>query len=264
MIKKTIQNPVKAFEHERTQRIKSYNDSKLEKSASKFIAESTVPKYSYNFSWLSRPIIQYPQDIVAMQELIWEVKPDLIIETGIAHGGSLILSASMLAMLDYCDAVETGAKLDPSTIRRRVLGVDIDIRDYNRTEIEAHPMSHRIDMIQGSSVHIETINQVHEVAKEYKRVMVCLDSNHTHDHVLAELEAYAPLTSIGSYCCVFDTVIEDLPDKMFTERSWGKGNNPKTAVWEYLKNNPEFEIDTNITSKLLITVAPDGYLRRVR
>ena len=264
MIKKTIQDPVKAFETERIQRIKSYNDSKLEKSASKFIAESTVPKYSYNFSWLSRPIIQYPQDIVAMQELIWEVKPDLIIETGIAHGGSLILSASMLAMLDYCDAIETGAKLDPSTTRRRVLGVDIDIRDYNRAEIEAHPMSHRIDMIQGSSVHIETINKVHEVAKEYKRVMVFLDSNHTHDHVLAELEAYAPLTSKDSYCCVFDTVIEDLPDEMFTDRSWGKGDNPKTAVWEYLKNNPEFEIDTNITSKLLITVAPDGYLRRIR
>ena len=264
MMKKNIQDPVKAFQHECIQRIKSYNDSKLQKSASKFIAESTVPKYSYNFSWLSRPIIQYPQDIVAMQELIWKIKPDLIIETGIAHGGSLIFSASMLAMLDYCDAIETGANLDPNSTRRRVLGVDIDIRDYNRAEIEAHPMSHRIDMIQGSSIDSDIINQVHEIAKEYQRVMVCLDSNHTHDHVLAELEAYAPLTSIDSYCCVFDTLIEDLPDEMFTDRSWGRGDNPKTAVWEYLRNHPEFEIDTNITSKLLITVAPDGYLKRVR
>ena len=264
MMKKTIQDPVKAFEQECGQRIKSYNGSKLQKSASKFTAESTLPKYSYNFSWLSRPIIQYPQDIVAMQELIWKIKPDLIIETGIAHGGSLILHASMLAMLDYCDAIETGSKLDPNSTRRRVLGIDIDIRDYNRAEIEAHPMSHRIDMIQGSSVDAEIVTQVREIAKEYQCVLVCLDSNHTHDHVLAELEAYAPLTSIDSYCCVFDTLIEDLPDEMFPDRPWGKGNNPKTAVWEYLKNHPEFEIDTNITSKLLITVAPDGFLKRVR
>ena len=199
-----------------------------------------------------------------MQELIWKIKPDLIIETGIAHGGSLILSASMLAMLDYCDAIETDVKLDPSSTRRRVLGIDVDIRDHNRAEIEAHPMSHRIDMIQGSSVDTKVINQVHQIAKEYQRVMVCLDSNHTHDHVLTELEAYAPLTSVESYCCVFDTLIEDLPDEMFPDRPWGKGDNPKTAVWEYLKNHPEFEIDTTITSKLLITVAPDGYLRRVK
>lgn len=264
MTQKTIEDPVKSFEYECSQRIKSYNGSKLQKSALEFIAESTVPKYSYNFSWLSRPIIQYPQDIVAMQELIWKIKPDLIIETGIAHGGSLILSASMLAMLDYCDALESGEKLDPNTTRRRVLGVDIDIRDYNRAQIAAHPMSHLIDMIQGSSVDTKVINQVHQIAKDYQRVMVCLDSNHTHEHVLAELEAYAPLTSKDSYCCVFDTLIEDLPDEMYPDRPWGKGNNPKTAVWEYLKNHSEFEIDTDMTSKLLITVAPDGYLKRIK
>jgi len=228
---------------------------------------SSKYKYSYHFTWLDRPIIQYPQDIVAIQELIWQVNPDLIIETGIAHGGSLILSASMLAILDYCEAVEAGQKIDPIITQRRVLGIDIDIRVHNREAIEAHPMSHRIDMIQGSSIAPEIITQVHKYAKGHKRILIFLDSNHTHEHVLAELEAYAPLTSIGSYCVVFDTGIEDMP--------WGKGNNPKTAVWEYLKRLKEegqkgfggellnFEIDKMIENKLLITVAPDGYLKRV-
>jgi cephalosporin hydroxylase len=216
--------------------------------------------YSYNFTWMSRPIIQYPQDMVALQEIILRVKPDLIIETGIAHGGSLIMSASMLSLLDYCEAVQNGTVLDPRAARRRVLGIDIDIRAHNREAIEAHPMSHRIDMIQGSSIDPDVISQVHEYSKDFKKVLVCLDSNHTHEHVLAELEAYAPLTSNTSYCCVFDTVIEDLPDGLYPDRPWGKGNNPKTAVWEFLKEHHEFEIDKSIQDKLLITVAPDGYL----
>jgi cephalosporin hydroxylase len=236
----------------------------LKACAQVFIKASAIPKYSYNFSWLGRPIIQYPQDMIAMQEIVWDVKPDLIIETGIAHGGSLIMSASMLAILDYCEAVEAGQTLDPRATRRRVLGIDIDIRAHNRAAIEAHPMSHRIDMIQGSSVAADIVAQVHEIAKGYLRVLVCLDSNHTHKHVMAELEAYAPLTTVGSYCVVFDTIIEDMPGDMFLDRPWGKGNNPKTAVWEYLKSHPEFEIDKNIQYKLLITVAPDGYLKRVR
>jgi cephalosporin hydroxylase len=232
-------------------------------------------EYSYHFSWLSRPIIQYPQDIVAMQELIWQIKPDLIIETGIAHGGSLIMSASMLTLLDYCDAVEQGTTFDPKKPHRRVMGIDIDIRAHNRAAIEAHPLAHKIDMIQGSSIAPEVIDKVKEIARGYQRVLVCLDSNHTHEHVLAELEAYAPLVSRGSYCVVFDTIIEDLTDDMFPDRPWGKGNNPKTAVWEYLRRLKEegrtaadstplnFDIDKIIEHKLLITVAPDGYLKRV-
>jgi cephalosporin hydroxylase len=229
-----------------------------------WIKNSHVHKYSYHFRFAGRPIIQLPQDIIAFQELIWEVKPDLIIETGIAHGGSLILSASMLSMLDYCDAVEQCEVLDPKKPRRRVLGLDIDIRSHNRSEIESHPMSNRIDMIEGSSIDPEIIAQVREIASKYERVLVCLDSNHTHEHVLAELEAYAPLVSTGSYCVVFDTVIEDLPAEMFTDRPWGPGNNPKTAVVEYLKSNPGFEIDKQIDYKLLISVAPDGYLRKIK
>jgi cephalosporin hydroxylase len=234
----------------------------LQAATQEWMLQSVAHRYSYCFSWLGRPVIQYPQDIVAMQELIWAVRPDLIIETGIAHGGSLILSASMLAMLDMCDAIEDKRSMAPATSRRRVLGVDIDIRAHNRAAIEAHPMASRIQMIQGSSIAPDVIAQVRGIAANYSRVLVCLDSNHTHDHVLAELEAYAPLTSPGSYCVVFDTLVEDMPADAYPDRPWGPGNNPKTAVWQYLKSHPEFKIDRETQNKLLITVAPDGYLLR--
>jgi cephalosporin hydroxylase len=221
-------------------------------------------KYSHNFVWMDRPIIQLPQDTVILQELIWKTRPDLIIETGIAHGGSLILSASMLALLDMSDAIESGVSIDPLVSRRKVLGVDIDIRQHNREAIESHPMSSRIQMIQGSSIEPAVIEQVNSFAKNYQRILVCLDSNHTHEHVIEELRAYAPLTSVGSYCIVMDTVIQDMPKTMFLDRPWGPGNSPRTAVWEYLKIHPEFEIDKSIQHKLLITVAPDGYLKRLK
>ena len=239
------------------------NDGDIHGMSRIWSRESNRHGYTYNFSWLGRPIIQYPQDIVAMQELIWEIKPDLIIETGIAHGGSLIFSASMLAQLDMCEAIEAGVSFNARESKRKVLGIDIDIRSHNRAAIEAHPMASRIQMIQGSSIDNETISQVKEIASRYERVLVSLDSNHTHEHVLAELEAYAPLVSKSSYCVVFDTLIEDMPAEMFSDRPWGPGDNPKTAVWEYLKSHPEFEIDKNIQHKLLITVAPDGYLKRI-
>jgi cephalosporin hydroxylase len=237
--------------------------SEVKVRSQQFIKMLDGVDYVYNFNFLGRPIIQLPQDMVAMQELIWQIKPDLIIETGIAHGGSLILSASMLSLLDYCDAIEQGTMLDPKAPRRRVLGLDIDIRAHNRAAIEAHPMANRIDMIEGSSIDPAIIAQVQDIARGYERVLVCLDSNHTHAHVLAELEAYAPLVSVGSYCVVFDTIVEDMPAKMFPDRPWGPGDNPKTAVWEYLKTHPEFEIDKQMDHKLLISVAPDGYLKRV-
>lgn len=256
---------MEAFKKEVEDRIAANpKDEELSKSAAEFMVASTVPKYSYNFEWQGRPIIQYPQDMVAMQELIWEIKPDLIIETGIAHGGSLIFSASMLAQLDMCVAIEDGSTIDPSKSKRKVLGVDIDIRAHNKEAILKHPMASRIEMIQGSSIDQNIINQVHDFAKDYSKVLVCLDSNHTHDHVLAELEAYASLTSVDSYCVVFDTIVEDLPGDMFPNRPWGPGDNPKTAVWEYLKSHSEFEIDEAIHNKLLITVAPDGFLKRVK
>jgi cephalosporin hydroxylase len=239
-------------------------DTDLQALSRIWIREISPHKWAYNFSWLGRPAIQFPNDAWALQELVWKIKPDLIIETGIAHGGSLIFSASMLALLDMCEAIETGAVLDPKVSKRKVLGLDIDIRQHNREAIEAHPMSSRIQMIQGSSIAPEVIEQVKAVAKNHQRVLVCLDSNHTHDHVFAELDAYAPLTSVGSYCVVFDTIVEDMPKELFPDRPWGPGDNPKTAVWEYLKTHPEFEIDKSIDHKLLISVAPDGYLKRVK
>ena len=255
--------------NERFQNDKSINiekmsgDQSLSELGIRFVRDTAKYNYSYNFEFAGRPIIQFPQDMVAMQELIWVVKPDLVIEAGIAHGGSLILSASMLSLLDYCDAIEQGTILDPRAPRRRVLGLDIDIRAHNRSAIEAHPMANRIDMIEGSSIDPAIIAQVQGMACGYERVLVCLDSNHTHEHVLAELEAYGPLVSPGSYCVVFDTIVEDMPADMFPNRPWGPGDNPKTAVWEYLKTHPEFEIDKKMDHKLLISVAPNGYLRRV-
>lgn len=259
-------NPINQFNSEVCSNIKSLgSDHDLQALSRIWIREITPHKWAYNFAWLGRPAIQFPNDAWAMQELIWSIKPDLIIETGIAHGGSLIFSASMLALLDVTEAIENNqTSFAPDKSRRKVLGIDIDIRSHNRLAIEAHPMNSRIQMIQGSSTSSSVIEQVKDIAKDYHNIIVCLDSNHTKEHVLAELEAYAPLTSIGCYCVVFDTIVDDMPKEMFPNRPWGPGNNPKTAVWEYLKTHPEFEIDKSIQDKLLITVAPDGYLKRIR
>ena len=243
------------FDREVAQRLdENGRNRELQASAAAFLKDSTEPKYSYNFSWMGRPIIQYPQDIVAMQELIWTVQPELIIESGIAHGGSLIFSASMLELNAACGGPEEA----------RVVGIDIDIRAHNRAAVEAHPMFKRITMIQGSSVAPDVVAQVRALARGKRPVLVCLDSNHTHEHVLAELNAYAGLTSVGSYCVVFDTMVEDLPAGMYPDRPWGPGNNPKTAARAFLASHPEFEIDHGIDHKLLISVAPQGYLKRVR
>ncbi|HSV54804.1 MAG TPA: cephalosporin hydroxylase family protein [Burkholderiaceae bacterium] len=242
------------FKRECAQEITALGDDPaLAQATRDWMNRANAGKYSYHFEWLGRPIIQYPQDMVAMQEIIWATQPELIIETGIAHGGSLILSASMLELNAAC-----GGPPDA-----RVLGLDIDIRAHNRAAIEAHPMSRRIDMIQGSSIAGDVIAQVKAKAAGKKSVLVFLDSNHTHDHALAELEAYAGLVTKGSYCVVFDTVIEDMPASMFPDRPWGPGNNPKTAVRQWLPGHPEFEIDRAMQSKLLVTVAPDGFLRRI-
>lgn len=205
-------------------------------------------KYTYNFTWMGRPVIQFPQDLVAMQEILWQTKPDLIIETGIAHGGSLIFYASMLQMMG---------------LEGRVLGIDIDIRAHNRAEIEAHPMFERIDMIQGSSIDEATAQQVVDAAAKARRPMVVLDSNHTHDHVLRELELYSPLVAKDCYLVVFDTLIEDMPAGSFPDRPWDRGDNPRTAVEAFLKTTDQFEVDSAMDAKLQISVAPGGYLKRV-
>jgi cephalosporin hydroxylase len=205
-------------------------------------------RYTYNFNWFGRPIIQLPEDILTMQEIILRVKPDLIIETGVAHGGSLVFSASMLELLGEGE----------------VVGVEIEIRPHNREAIENHPLSKRIKLIEGSSIDESIVERVRAEARGKRRVMVFLDSNHTHEHVLSELELYSPLVTKGSYLVAFDTGIEDMPEGTYADRPWGKGNNPKTAVWEFLKRNDRFEIDRELEARLLYTVAPDGYLKCVK
>lgn len=242
-------NKIEQFKKEREKSIKKMKKSrKLKQTALNFFVDSAKYNYSYNFAWLGRPIIQYPQDIVAMQEIIWEVKPDLIIETGIAHGGSLIFYASMLELLG----------------KGKVLGIDIDIRKHNKKEIEKHKMFKRIKMIEGSSTDEKVIKEIKKIIKKHKKVLVCLDSLHTHNHVLRELELYSPFVSKGSYMVVFDTIIEYAPKGFYSSRPWDKGNNPKTAVDKFLKNNKNFIIDKKIEDKLLITVAPGGYLKRIK
>lgn len=242
-------NPIDQFNAEKQNNISAQgNDKALQESAMKFMLASAPHKYTYNFSWMGRPVIQYPQDILAMQELVWEIKPDLIIETGIAHGGSLVFYASMLELLGG---------------EGRVLGIDIDIRPHNRQEIENHPMSKRIDMLEGSSIDETLVAEVAKQVEGKKRVMVCLDSNHTHDHVLRELQLYSPFVTKDSYLVVFDTLVEDLPTGLASDRPWGKDNNPKTAVWEFLSSTNNFEINHQIDAKLLISVAPHGFLKRV-
>lgn len=263
-MKAPLKDLTAAFEAENKKQVSTYPANKeWQELSARWMQQAFEQRYMYNFNALGRPIIQTPVDIVAVQELIWDVRPDLIIETGVAHGGSLVMSASILALLDLCDGIEAGSTIDPQKSKRKVLGIDLDIRSHNRAAIESHPMASRIQMIQGSSINPEIIAKVGAIAANYSRVLVCLDSNHTHEHVLAELHAYAPLTSVGSYCVVFDTIIEDLPAEIFPDRPWAPGNNPKTAVWEYLKTHPEFQIDKSIQDKLLITVAPDGWLKRI-
>ena len=222
-------------------------DRKLLKTTRKWFDQSFEHEYSYHFSWLGRPIIQFPQDMIAVQELIWKTKPDLIIETGIAHGGSLIFSASILELLG----------------KGKVVGIDIDIRKHNKKEIEEHPLKKRIIMLEGSSLDENILKKVKKIAQNKKRVLLFLDSFHTHDHVLKELELYSPLVKKGGYIIVFDTMVEFMPKDSFPNRPWGKGNNPHTAVKKFVKKNKRFKIDKEIEGKLLITSCPDGFLKCV-
>jgi cephalosporin hydroxylase len=239
-------NPIEEFKEEVRRNIAGLEGDKDVQALSRiWIREIARHRYAYNFTWLGRPVIQFPQDMMAIQELIWSIKPDVVIETGVAHGGSILFSASMLELVGG---------------EGYVIGIDIDIRKHNRTEIEAHPLSRRVRLIEGSSVDDAVVSQVREMVGEGKKVLVILDSNHTHEHVLRELELFSPFVREGSYLVVYDTLIEDMPVDLVGDRPWGPGNNPKTAVWEFLETNKRFKIDKDLEAKLSITVAPDGYL----
>jgi len=233
-------------------------DADLRRLSREWIDLSGRYRYAYNWRWCGLPIIQLPPDIVVVQEIVWKVRPTLIIETGVARGGSLVFNASLLAMLDAAE----GSGVTPQTSRRRVVGVDIEIRSHNRAAIEQHPFSPMIDLVEGSSVNAAVVSRVREKVREQDVVLVVLDSNHTHEHVLAELEAYASMVTKGSYCVVQDTGIEDAPAEAFANRPFGRGNSPRTAVDVFLRQNPQFVCDTAIDAKTLITSSPGGYLRR--
>ena len=243
-------DPIEEFKKERENAMAAMaNDAALKQKSVDWMLHSDKYKYTYNFSWMGRPIIKYPQDIQIMQELIWDVKPDLIIETGIAHGGSIIFSSSMMELLG------NGGK---------VIAVDIDIRKHNKDEIEKHPMMKNITMLEGSSIDETLVQQIADYAKPFKKVMVVLDSNHTHDHVLRELEMYTPLVSLNSYILLPDTFVEFFPKGYVSDRPWDVGNNPYTAMEAFLKTSTEFVKDEAITDKLLITEAlGGGYLKRI-
>ena len=224
-------------------------DEVLTTEAYAWMKKANRHKYSYHFMWMGMPIIQYPQDMVAMQEIMWQVKPDLVIETGVARGGSVLFYASMMEMMG---------------IDGKVVGIDIDIRSHNRARIEEHPMYSRVQLIEASSVEDDTAEQVARIAAAHGSVLVTLDSNHTHAHVARELELYAPLVTPGSYLVVFDTGIEFQDDDLCPDRLWSVGNNPHTAVMAFMQQTDRFEIDASIADKLQITVAPDGYLKCLR
>ena len=245
-------NEIEKFNKKKKQNTKKQKN-KL-KLGFNFVNKTVDTQYTYNFSWLGRPIIQFPQDMIATQELIWKTKPDLIIETGIAHGGSLIFSASILMMLETCGLIKKG----------KVLGIDIDIRNHNKKLIKSHPMYKKITMFEGSSTSSRMADKVKKFASRSKNIMLILDSNHTHDHVFNELELYGSLVSKNNYCIVFDTIIEYMPKNSFPNRPWDKGNNPKTAVDKYLRHHPEFIVDRDIDNQLLITNAPNGYLKKIK
>lgn len=237
-------------------RIKQYAvDENLATVKKELLDQMNWNQYAYNFTWFGRPVIQLPQDTFTFQEMIWEVKPDLIIETGIAHGGSLIFSASILALLETFGLVE----------KPQVVGVDIDIRAHNRRAIEDHPAYPWITMIEGSSVDTDVVQQVAKIAAAKKRIMLFLDSNHTHDHVLAELRSYASMVTVGSYCVVLDTGVEDIdPSAIAQGREWGRGNSPKSALNQFLLENDQFILDDYYHEKAWVTSAPGGFIKRTK
>jgi len=223
-------------------------DKKFLKKGISWLEDAWSYEYAHHFTWLGLPIIQLPQDIVALQELIWKIKPDLIIETGVARGGSVIFYASLLSLLG----------------KGEVIGIDVDIRTHNREEIEKHPLFEKITLIEGSSISKETVDRIFKISKNHKKILVILDSHHTHKHVLKELELYSPLVTKNSYLVVFDTFVEDFPKNFFKNRLWDVGNNPKTAVHEFLKKNNRFKIDKTLENKLILTSNPDGFLKCIK
>ncbi len=256
-------DPITLFETECDEEsYRQARDKSFVKLSHNWLNKSWQHKYTYHFRWMNRPIIQMPQDILALQEIIWKIKPDLIIETGIAHGGSICLSASLLALLEMEENYKK-PDLDKIKKRRKVIGIDIDIRKHNKEKINNHFLSNKIEMIEASSIDLKTFEKVKSISQDYSNILVILDSNHTEKHVLKELKLYGSLVSQNSYCVVFDTIIENMDDDFSKNRPWSKKNSPQSAIEKFLKTNSTFEIDNSLDDKLILSMAPGGFLKKV-
>ncbi|NGQ89451.1 cephalosporin hydroxylase [Rhodobacter sp. HX-7-19] len=246
----TTQDDREAFaRHSRDQSVALGKDKEVFDASTNFMLKLDPYDYSYLWTWMGVPIIQMPADILATQEVIWATQPDIIIETGVARGGSVLFMASLLQLIG----------------KGQVIGVDIDIRAHNRDTIENHPMSHRVTLVEGGSTAPETLAAVKALIPEGARVMVILDSDHSRDHVLAECRAYAPLVTEGCYMVVADTMIghvdeSDAPRKR--SKLWFKGNEPLTALRMFLSENASFEVDEVLNGKLVLSSSPGGYIRK--
>ena len=257
-------DPISIFTKECKEEInKQSQDHLFLELSQNWMNQSWKHKYTYHFNWLGRPIIQMPQDILALQEIIWNIKPDLIIETGIAHGGSLCLTASLLALLELEEMKNNSISQD-KIIKRKVIGIDIDIRKHNREHIEKHFLSDKIEMIESSSVNKDTFNKVKSLSKDYSNILVMLDSNHTESHVLEELTLYSSLISKNSYCIVFDTIVEKMDSEFSKNRPWNKKNSPQSAIKKFLKRNDNFIVDKTIDKKIILSMAPGGFLKKIK
>ena len=227
-----------------TTTVELYSRDGLDMLSNLWIKAAAEHRMMYEVSWLGRPVIQFPMDIVAVQELLWKVRPDVVVETGVAHGGSLVLSASILQLIG------TG----------KVVGVDIEIRKHNRAAIEAHPLAHRIELIEGSSVDEGTMTAVRRAVGDAKTVLVFLDSNHSAAHVFRELELYGALVTPGSYLVAHDGAQAWVSEIPRGKAEWCE-DNPLVAIHRYLAEHPEFTNEPHWT-RLGITSSPGGWLRR--
>ncbi len=236
------------FNEEKKENIKkAYDNPELHKSALDFITKSDQHNYAYNWTWLDMPIIQMPEDIMLVQEIIWETKPDIIIETGIAWGGSVVLYASILELIG----------------KGQVLAIDKVLPQHNIDAIMKYNFSSRIKLFEGSSIDESIVNAIRDIIKPTDKVMVLLDSNHTHAHVYEELKIWESFVTSGQYLVISDTIVEEIPEQTHRSRSWGHGDNPMTALNQFLSENNKFTRENDYNHKAICSFTRNGYLKRI-
>jgi cephalosporin hydroxylase len=235
----------KEFDTERSSLIASLgSDVDLKRDGISFVNSSNLKKYAYTWNWMGLPVIQMPEDLIKVQEIIFETKPDIILETGVAWGGSLLFYASILKSMNH----------------GKVIGIDITIPEHNRTAIMNSRGSELVTLIEGSSVSQDIFKQVNAIIPRNAKVLLILDSHHTHDHVMKELELWSPLVTKGNYLVVCDTIVEFIDAPADRVRAWSKGNNPFTATTDFLSSNIRFSTENEFNKKTLTSFHPHGFL----